>query len=237
MFDEPLPKYWAVVPAAGIGKRMLSDCPKQYLALQGKPILQHTLERLSQTGVTGIVVCIAEEDAYWPHMSLDLPVPLLQAEGGQERCHSVLNGLALLAERAHTEDWVLVHDAARPCVRVADIQQLMQALARHPVGGLLAMPVRDTLKRANEQQAITATVDRQQLWHAFTPQMFRLGMLTEALQAVLDNGQLVTDEAQAMELQGHQPVLIESHTDNLKITHPTDLELAALYMQRQLAAL
>ena len=228
------------MPAAGSGSRMGSRRPKQYLHLLGKPILQHTLERLCLSRIAGIVVCLAEEDIYWE--SLTLPKPVIRVSGGAERCHSVLNGLQVLRQRAQPDDWVLVHDAARPCVRQADIEKLMTQLALHPVGGLLAVPVRDTMKRAalstsNSHQEkieieIVETINREGLWHALTPQMFRLETLYNALQSVLSSGELVTDDAQAIERLGLRPVLIEGHADNIKVTHPQDLNLAELYLRQ-----
>jgi len=235
------PNYWVIVPAAGIGSRMGSHRPKQYLLLHDKPILQHTLERLNLPQIAGIVVCLADEDPYWK--TLSLPRPVIRVSGGTERCHSVLNGLQALPQSAQPTDWVLVHDAARPCVRVADIEKLMTQLAHDPVGGLLAVPVRDTMKRTHsnllnaqpepKRLEVIETVNREGLWHALTPQMFRLEALSNALQSLLSRNELVTDEAQAMEKQGYRPVLIEGHADNLKITHPQDLSLAELYLQQQ----
>lgn len=224
-----MPNYWAVVPAAGSGIRMGGDRPKQYLPVAGKAVLQHTLERLHAAGVAGIVVCLAAHDDAWPHLTLP-PCPIIVAMGGAERCHSVVNGLNALATRAQPDDWVLVHDAARPCVRVADIHKLMTTLAHHPVGGLLAIPVRDTLKRADIDGQVVETVNRSHLWHALTPQMFRLHTLAMALGHVIERGELVTDEAQAMERCGYKPLLVEGHADNIKITHPQDLSLAALFL-------
>jgi 2-C-methyl-D-erythritol 4-phosphate cytidylyltransferase len=232
------PNYWAIVPAAGSGSRMGSRRPKQYLDLLDKPILQHTLERLCLSRIAGIVVCLAEEDAYWENLTL--PRPVIRVGGGEERCHSVLNALQVLRQRAQPDDWVLVHDAARPCVRQADIEKLMTQLAFHPVGGLLAVPVCDTMKRAtlnasNAHQGeieIVETINREGLWHALTPQMFRLDTLYNALQSVLSCGELVTDDAQAIERLGLRPVLIEGHADNIKVTHPQDLSLAELYLRQ-----
>ena len=221
------------MPAAGVGKRMGTDCPKQYLSLQGKPILQHTLERLAATPVSGIVVALSATDPYWDELKLDLSVPLMRVEGGAERFHSVLNGLRHLQQHADPDDWVLVHDAARPCVRVEDIQHLMIELADHAVGGLLALPVRDTMKRSDANNNITKTVNREQLWHALTPQMFRLQALTAALETILTQQKMVTDDAQAIELTGQQPVLIAGHADNIKVTHPQDLQLASLFLTQQ----
>lgn len=213
---------------------MGGHCPKQYLMLQGKTVLQHTLERLASLPLAGIVICLAENDPYWEQLSLNLPVPLIRAIGGTERCHSVLNGLKTLKSQAVATDWVLVHDAARPCVRVADMQKLMDQLADHPVGGLLAIPVRDTMKRTKAgTTSVQETVNRTDLWHALTPQMFRLQPLMTALEMALARGAVVTDDAQAMEQQGLQPILVEGHADNIKITHPQDLQLAELFLTQQ----
>jgi 2-C-methyl-D-erythritol 4-phosphate cytidylyltransferase len=212
--------------------------PKQYLPLHGKPILQHTLERLNLSRIKGIVVCIADNDSDW--QTLTLPGTVISVSGGAERCHSVLNGLQALQQHAQPNDWVLVHDAARPCVRPTDIEKLMTQLADHPVGGLLAVPVRDTMKRVAALSVeeklgveVVETVNRENLWHALTPQMFRLATLTFALQQVLNQQETVTDEAQAMEKLGHRPVLIAGHADNIKVTLPQDLSLAELYLQQQ----
>lgn len=223
--------YWAIVPAAGSGSRMGGSLPKQYLMLHHKPILQHTLERLCLPSIKKIIVCVAAGDPHWD--KLNLPLSVTRVEGGKERYHSVLNGLYALQQWADPQDWVLVHDAARPCVRVTDIDNLMIKLANHPVGGLLALRVRDTMKRTDAENNVTVTIDRINLWHALTPQMFRLQPLINALQQVIQKNESVTDEAQAMEKQGVRPVLIEGHADNIKITHQQDLELAELYLQKQ----
>jgi 2-C-methyl-D-erythritol 4-phosphate cytidylyltransferase len=209
------------------------DRPKQYLSLFGKPILQLTLERICVPAISGIVVCTAQNDTFWQTLTLQLPIPVWQIEGGTERFHTVLKGLQKLTHFAHPSDWVLVHDAARPCVRQADIEKLLTQLAQHAIGGLLAVPVRDTMKRANAQGLVVETVNRQDVWHALTPQMFRLNLLLTALEQVVANGDSVTDEAQAIECLGYQPVLIAGHADNIKITHPQDLQWAELFLQQQ----
>lgn len=225
--------YWVLIPAAGSGTRMGKALPKQYLSLHGKPILQHTLERLNLPTIAGMVVCLSDDDPYWD--TLTLPRSIIRASGGKERCHSVFNGLMTLQQYAQPDDWVLVHDAARPCVRSRDIEKLITQLADHPVGGLLAIPVRDTMKRVNADGTLEVleTVNRDGLWHALTPQMFRFHLLTTALEEVLRSGHLVTDEAQAVEKMGYRPVLVEGQADNIKVTHPQDLELASLYLQMQ----
>ncbi len=226
-------RYWAMVPAAGTGKRMGSVVPKQYLPLLGRPVIAHTLATLLQhPRIEGVVVAVDAKDEWWPAVatSLDTAKPLLSVSGGTERCYSVLSGLETLRERALPSDWVLVHDAARPCLALEDLDRLLTDLADDPVGGLLAVPVRDTLKQADSAGRVAATVDRSRLWHALTPQMFRLGMLHDALRAALARGLLVTDEAAAMEAAGFTPRLVEGRADNLKITRPEDLALAEFFL-------
>jgi len=234
MNAEASVRYFAVVPAAGAGSRMGGPLPKQYLRLAGRTVLEHTLERVArQRQLRGLVVVTAADDRHWEALGFDCPLPLWRVDGGAERCHSVLNALEHLAAEASADDWVLVHDAARPCVRSSDIDRLIETARRHPVGGLLAVPVRDTMKRADEHGTVVETVPREGLWHALTPQMFRLGPLTEALRSAVSDGCLVTDEAAAMERAGHRPRLIPGHSDNIKITRPEDLALAEFYLQQQ----
>ncbi len=224
--------YWAVVPAAGVGQRMGADRPKQYLPLAGKTVIEHTLQRLCAIPeIRAVVVAISAEDPYWS--GLKVSEKIQQSTGGKERFHSVFNALQHLKGQAADDDWVLVHDAARPCVRRQDLEKLMHTLDTHPVGGLLAMPVRDTMKRANTDQQIVETMSRSALYHALTPQMFRYVTLFKALESVLEHGLDITDDAQAIELTGQQPMLIEGHADNIKITHPQDLALAELFLQQQ----
>lgn len=226
-------RYWAVVPAAGAGRRMGAAIPKQYLPLAGQPVIAHTLDVLLRyPRLAGVVVAISAGDEWWPGVvaqRMDDP-PLLVVTGGAERGHSVLNGLDALWERAHPEDWVLVHDAARPCLRVDDLERLLTELSGDPVGGLLAVPVRDTLKQADDRGRVATTVDRSRFWHALTPQIFRLGLLRDALREALARGLMVTDEAAAMEAAGFAPRLVEGRADNLKITRPEDLALAEFYL-------
>ena len=232
--NTPL-RYWAVIPAAGKGVRMGAAAPKQYLPLCGKSVLEHTLERvIGHPHIAAAVLVIAADDEDWPRMADAFAArSLIVAHGGAERCHSVLNGLSALAGRAAPRDWVLVHDAARPCVRHADIDRLMDQLSDHPVGGLLGIPVTDTKKAADEHGNIIRTVRREGLWRAMTPQMFRYEMLSEALQAAVGRGVTVTDESAAMEMAGYSPRMVEGHADNIKITRPDDLALAELFVQRQ----
>jgi len=226
-------KFWALVPAAGTGRRMSTDIPKQYLPLGEKMVLEHTLDALlACRQLAGVVVVISEGDIYWQGIQPRYrDQPVATTTGGSERCHSVLNGLQHLADRADVDDWVLVHDAARPCVRPSDIDALITTLSTSSDGGLLGVPVADTMKQVDADNNITATLAREHLWHAYTPQMFRIGMLQSALQHAIDNQLLVTDEASAMELAGYRPRMVQGQRDNIKITVPSDLELAAFYLQ------
>ncbi len=228
------PRYWGVIPAAGKGTRMGAERPKQYLELAGRAVLEYTLERLAaDPRIAGIVVALGPDDADWKRLAMPAGVEVRTVTGGAERCHSVLNALELLAGHAAADDWVLVHDAARPCLRPADLSRLLDTLAGDPVGGLLALPVRDTMKRVGTGDRVDATVDRSGLWHALTPQMFRLRALREALAGAIAADVLVTDEAAAMEWAGHRPRLVAGAGDNLKITRPEDLPLAEYYLARQ----
>ena len=229
--------YWAVVPAAGIGARMqspaLANIPKQYLPLRGKTIIEHSLSRLlAIPAIKKVVLSLHLEDTHWANLPLAQNTKFQLTDGGKERCDSVLNGLRALAPLAKESDWVLVHDAARPCVSVAAIQQLMDAVQAHPIGGILAVPVSDTLKRG-EGEWITATVDRASLWQAHTPQLFRFGLLKQSLELALAEGFQVTDEASALEFAGHQPLLVEDRRDNIKITRPEDLAMAEAILAYQ----
>ena len=227
------PKYWCIVPAAGVGKRMGVEYPKQYLSLLDKTVCEHTLLRLlSVPDIEKIIVAVSRTDTWWPNLSLKNDPRVISVEGGKERCDSVLNGLHFLRTIAADSDWVLVHDVARPCVRVADIQNLMKITAEKSNGGILATPVRDTLKRSDENNEIGATVHRSHLWQALTPQLFRVGELTLALRGALDEGAVITDEASAIEWRGGKPLLVEGHPDNIKITHPNDLSLALLFLKQ-----
>lgn len=226
-------RHWVVIPAAGVGARMQADRPKQYLPLRGKTVIEHTLACFTHhPAIAGIVVALSPDDPYWPELHIDSAVPLHVAAGGQERCHSVLNALHLLAQHADASDWVLVHDAARPCLARTDIDKLCAELENDEVGGILAVPVRDTMKRADREGRISATEDRTTLWHALTPQMFRMGLLTQALEQALADGFIVTDEASAVEHVGLKPKLVEGCADNIKVTRPEDLALAAFFLGR-----
>ena len=224
---------WAVVPAAGIGKRMGTKVPKQYLTLCGSPVIEHTLRRLlSHPRINAVTVVVGQVDEWWP--GVPSGAHTRRVDGGAERCHSVLNGLkSLLKAGAKPSDRVLVHDAVRPCLRRADIDKLIEAVDDYEGGGLLGLPVRDTMKRVDSSCRVEQTIPRNQLWHALTPQMFPLAVLHDVMDAAISAGRLVTDEAQAMELAGYHPKMVEGHPDNLKITQKNDIELAALYLKAQ----
>ena len=225
---------WAIVPAAGIGTRMLADRPKQYLALEGKTVIEHTLQRLaSHPKIMGIVVAVAENDPWWPLIDINLECPIHLVTGGDERADSVLNALTALTDITDEDPWVLVHDAARPCLRHQDIDKMLMTLSEHSVGGILGIPVNDTVKRVNSQLEIVDTVSRQGLWRASTPQMFHLLTLKQALQQAKEQQIKVTDEASAIEYAGFQAIMVEGHADNIKITVPQDLALASLFLQQQ----
>lgn len=225
-------RFWAVIPSAGVGTRMQTDRPKQYLSVGNKPLIEYTLGAFcTHEKITGIVVAISEQDNYWPTLEIASHPKIRTTNGGVERCHSVMNCLKCLAETASADDWVLVHDAARPCISKEDLDRLIGTLADDPVGGLLALPVRDTMKRADSENVVKETVNREGLWHALTPQMFRLADLTHALQQAIDQARIVTDESQAMELAGFKPRLVQGKAQNIKVTHMGDLALAELYLK------
>ncbi len=225
---------WVIVPAAGVGARMGGTTPKQYLPLAGHTVLAQTLLRLAQLPSLGrIVVALHPEDPCWHAQTLPAQLPLSTCAGGRERSDSVLHALHALQGMADDQDWVLVHDAVRPCVRLADIERLLQAIATHPCGGLLAVPVSSTLKRSNAVGDIVATLPRDHVWQAATPQAFRVGALRQALQEAVRAAVPITDEAAAMELAGHAPRLVRGSGDNIKITYPEDLLLAELILAAQ----
>ena len=213
---------------------MRAACPKQYLPLLGRAMLLHTLERLGRyPRLRGLAVGIAADDAYWPTLATEIPNLLVTYVGGAERAQTVLNGLRALETYAAPDDWVLVHDAARPCVRHADIDSLLAAVAGHADGGLLALPLSDTVKRADHNGCIEETVPRTGLWRALTPQVFRFVALRDALESAMRAGVEITDEASAMEYSGARPRLVHGHADNIKITLPEDLALAELFLREQ----
>jgi len=229
---------WAIVPAAGIGKRMQSTIPKQYLPLNDKPILAHTVNRLlSFKAISGLVISLQPHDTRWDELIITSSKPIIRAAGGMERSDSVLNALHALQEHPGfnaQNDWVMVHDAVRPCIVEADIKQLAEQVTQ-PDGGLLALPVRDTMKRQHHlsNNSVASTVEREGLWHALTPQYFPWRLLKNALEEAASKHLAITDESSAMELAGYSPLLVTGREDNIKVTRPADLQLAELYLSKQ----
>jgi 2-C-methyl-D-erythritol 4-phosphate cytidylyltransferase len=222
------PQVIAVLPAAGIGSRMQADCPKQYLTIGHQTLLEHAIHALLRhPRITQVIVAINPEDQQFKTLPIASDPRVLVTEGGQQRADSVMAGLQL----AGNAQWVLVHDAARPCLHPDDLERLLAITAHSKVGGILAAPVRDTMKRAQVGQSIIShTVERQDLWHALTPQLFPLELLKLCLQRALDEGAVVTDEASALEHCGYHPLLVAGRSDNIKVTRPEDLALAAFYL-------
>ena len=230
--------YWLVMPAAGRGKRLGADRPKQYLNLLDRSMIEWSLDVfLQDAACRGGVVAVAPEDPDWPQVRSRLARQVIEAPGGAQRSDSVRQALETLrTSGAADEDWVLVHDAARPCVTHGEVQALLQAVAAGADGGLLALPLADTLKRTEAAHAVPCaqeTVPREALWRALTPQMFRLGPLLMALRACASAQRVPTDEAQAMEWQGLRPRLVTGESTNLKVTTLADLALAESILHRR----
>lgn len=222
-------RVYALIPAAGVGSRMQAERPKQYLPLLGRTVAEHTLTTLLQhPAIDRTVVGIADQDPYWPHIPQSNHV--ITVSGGVSRAETVLNGLRYLRQIATAEDWVLVHDMARPCLHPEDIDALLAST--NPEGAILGAPVVDTLKQVSGQQ-IHTTIDRRQVWRAFTPQFFPIELLSQALTQALAAGANITDEASAVEWTGGKPSMVQGRSDNIKITWPGDIALAEFYLQQQ----
>ena len=225
-----LPGVCAVVPAAGFGRRMQTECPKQYLSIGNKTILEHAVAALlAHPRVNRVIIAISEGDERFQQLPLAQHPQITVVEGGAERADSVLAGLCAAGEAS----WVLVHDAARPCLHQDDLANLLALSETSRVGGILAAPVRDTMKRAETgKAAIAHTVDRNDLWHALTPQFFPRELLFDCLTRALNEGATITDEASALEYCGFHPQLVAGRADNIKVTRPEDLALAEFYLSR-----
>lgn len=225
--------YYALIPAAGSGSRMGEQLPKQYLSLAGRPVIHHAIRTFCfHPGISRVFVVLSPEDAFWETYDWNefgAKLAVLHC-GGETRAQSVMQGLRQMSADVNDRDWVLVHDAARPALDHALLDKLLNELTADPVGGLLAVPVADTLKRADDGQRVIATEPRQGLWQAQTPQMFRHGQLLAALEQA---GNQVTDEASAIEKMGLRPKLVESDSRNLKLTYPRDLELVRLILENR----
>lgn len=220
-------KIWAVVPAAGAGRRFGAQTPKQYQLLGGEPIIERTLKKLLALEPERVIVAVHEADQRWQQLSIANHHRIHRVDGGGERADSVRSGVASLSGEADENDWVLVHDVARPCVRVADMEHLINALSGHTVGGILATPMSDTVKRVEaHSQIIQTTEDRTLLWAAQTPQLFRYGVLQKALNHAAEAGNVVTDEASAVEALGLEHCVVEGSRDNIKITRREDMAIA-----------
>jgi 2-C-methyl-D-erythritol 4-phosphate cytidylyltransferase len=233
MTDHKL-NYWAIVPAAGVGQRFAADIPKQFHHLNGTLVAQHTLSRLlSNNAIAGLVAPCDISSGYWSKVPAanDRRVKLIT--GGKLRAESVLNGLIALQELAAEDDWVLVHDMARPCITPESIGKLIAEVGDHPVGGILAAPINDTLKIVDSDKSIVNTVNRAQYRAAQTPQMFRFGLLMAAIKSMLDEQKIPTDEASAIEYVGLSAIVVEGRQDNIKITRREDLTIAEAIMKNQ----
>lgn len=232
--NNPLPlKLWLVIPAAGSGSRFSKTELKQYQMIQGQTVLEHTVARLNQLPLQGYVLAISAQDHVAASLALSNKHKAHFCQGGNERVDSVLNALKYLTEIAEPDDWVLVHDAARPCVSFSALQALVERASQTGHSAILAIPVRDTLKRVITGDQIQQTVDRSQLWQAQTPQLAQLALLKSAIEQALHDQINITDEASALEHAGHCVEVVQSRADNLKITYPDDLELARLILNAQ----
>ena len=219
-------RIWAVIPAAGVGKRFSSDIPKQYVPLSGIPVLLHSINKLLKfDGIEEILVALNPADTFWQKLNFTHPkVKIIR--GGLERCNSVNSALEDLSGRAENGDWVLVHDAVRPCISDSDLKKITDIVYDEDVGGLLACPILDTIKEVDENLDVQKTIPREMLWSAMTPQIFRYELLKQALEAALIAGVSVTDEASAIESIGLTPRIVQGDKTNIKITHSTDIVLA-----------
>ncbi len=215
--------YWVIIPGAGMGSRFAHHQPKQYVKVVEKTILEHSIDCfLSQPWVKKIIMVLAENDTVFSQLPIAQHPKIVRVPGGLQRHISVNNALTYLKNQAAPDDWVLVHDAVRPCLHAEDLLRLVQTVSHSPVGGILAMPAQDTLKLVVESH-IQHTIPRAQIWHAQTPQMFRLAPLIAAMQHCEQSGFTVTDEASAIEQSGHQPIVVEAHFPNPKLTTFKDL--------------
>lgn len=227
-------EFIVIVPAAGVGKRMQANCPKQYLCINNKTVLTHTVMKLlNHERISKVIISLGANDQYFSESELVNHPNIIRVEGGKERVDSVLNGLKVIDSKDYP--WVLVHDAARPCIAHHDIDNLIEQCLANDCGGILAAPVRDTMKRGIGSNKITIkqTVERAQLWHALTPQMYKTDELVSAIEHALAKGLSVTDEASAIEYANLPSLLVCASSENIKITHPDDLALAEFYINKQ----
>ena len=227
-------QFVVIVPAAGVGKRMLASCPKQYLEINNQSILTHTTNRLlSHANIAKVIIVLSDDDAYFGQTELADNANIIRVSGGEERVDSVLNGLQVIDIEKYP--WVLVHDAARPCVTHDDIDKIIDQCIANNCGGLLAAQVVDTIKENSQEHlnAVGSTIDRANLWHAFTPQMYKTVELKQAIEQALVKGLQITDESSAIEFAGLPSLLVLGRRDNIKITRPEDIALATFYLDQQ----
>jgi 2-C-methyl-D-erythritol 4-phosphate cytidylyltransferase len=227
-------QFVVIVPAAGVGKRMLAACPKQYLKINDQSILTHTANRLlSHPRIAKIFIVVSDEDGYFAQTELADNINIIRVSGGKERVDSVLNGLHAIDVEKYP--WVLVHDAARPCITHHDIDKIIEQCITNNCGGLLAAQVVDTIKQNSKTQLNTVgrTIDRSSLWHALTPQMYKTVELKQAIAQALEKNLEITDESSAIELSGLPSLLVLGRRDNIKITRPEDIALATFYLAQQ----
>lgn len=231
--NHTIQPFWLVIPAAGSGQRMQSAVPKQFLTVAGRSVLQHTLDRVGQIpGISGLVLATADH-ASAANWTFPAHFPCHRVAGGSDRAESVLAGVEKVIALAGEEVWVLVHDAARPGVRVPDVEELMARCVQSDQGGILAQPVRDTIKQAHPDLTIKSTLARDEIWLAQTPQCFRAGPLRDALRAAIATQAAITDEASAMALAGHPCQLVPGHWRNMKLTEPEDMPLLAWILSNE----
>lgn len=225
-------KYFAIIPAAGKSYRMETTVAKPFLRLKDKTIIEYSINPfLACSLFEKIAVVVNMQDSYWKDISLQSNPKVLIAQGDEARYLSVFNGLLALDGIAQSEDWILVHDAARPCIKIELILKLIEQVQEHSVGGILTIKGRDTIKQASDGK-IFRTIDRNDVWFAQTPQMFRYGKLYTALQNAIESKLPITDEAQAIEMLGLHPVMVEGCSSNIKVTYPEDLPLAEFYLEQ-----
>ncbi len=226
-------KLWAIIPAAGSGRRFSATELKQYQMIHGLTVLEHSVHRLNDLPLAGYVLALSADDDVAQGLDLDLRARAHFCVGGKERVDTVLNALNYLLPIADPEDWVLVHDAARPCVTVDCLTALVQTAIQHQSSAILAIPVRDTLKQVLNTPLIEKTVSREQLWQAQTPQISTIATLKKALDQALADAVLITDEASALEYISAPVQVVQGRSDNIKITYPDDLVLAKLILESQ----
>ena len=229
-------RLWVVIPAAGIGKRMGVDIPKQYITVCDKAIIEHTVEKFtSRNDLQGILVALSNSDQHWSTLELSKNNKITTVTGGEERYKSVYNALCSLKNKAGDDDWILVHDAVRPCITTFEIDQFIADLDHlNGIGGILALPCFETMKKANTNHEIEETIDRKFIWHAQTPQMFRYKKLFLAIEKIMNENIFITDEAMAMELAGYKPMLIQGTHSNIKITDQNDLKYLESFLKQEI---